>query len=470
MSWSPTVTALIPAFNAAAFVEEAVRSALAQDYPADRLDVVVVDDGSTDATAAVVQRVAADAGGRVRLVRQENRGLVGAVNRAAEHARGELLALLDADDVWPADKLRRQVDVLAADPGIGLVYTDMKVIDADGRVLQESWLARSRAPQGREVGRLLEQNHVTASSILVRASLRDELFPIPAELPWADWWLGVRAAQVSRVAYLAEPKTLYRFHGANMSLGSQGAVRLRELRRALTLQRWFLRRLTAPATSVADLEHAWDAFARVASEALGLAGTPFLRLIDVHDGERAEALALSAEARDLLARGDVHAALATAVRGAATDPGCDEARATLAEVRAALPGAAGHHPLRDARAFVVCVPADELLRDPSLLTACARELGDLPQVTIAIDASEADPSEAAERIGALVHEAGLDADASLDLLLVTGPLDELGRARLRHGVAARVGARAGADDAGAAPGFAADRLAELRALALAAAA
>ena len=161
---------------------------------------------------------------------------------------------------------------------------------------------------------------MTASSIVVRAALRDELFPIPAELPWADWYLGVRAAQVSRVAYLSEPKTAYRFHGANMSLGSTGAVRLRELRKALALQRWFLRRLPVPATPVADLEHAWDAFGRLAVEALEVAGTPFARLVDVTGDERARAVDLAAEAGALLHAGRRHDALGAAVRAAATDP------------------------------------------------------------------------------------------------------------------------------------------------------
>jgi GT2 family glycosyltransferase len=467
MPWSPTVTALIPAFEAERFVDAAVRSALAQDYPAELLDVVVVDDGCTDATAAIVQRLVDEHPGRVRLIRQENRGLVGAVNRAAEAADGELLALLDADDLWPADKIRRQVELLALRPEVGLVYTDMRVIDADGAVLDRSWLAGSRPPQDREVGRFLEHNSVTASSVVVRAALRDRLFPIPDEMPWADWWLGVRAAQVSRVAYMAEPKTLYRFHGANMSLGSQGAVRLRELRKALSVQRYFLRRLPTPETAIGDLEHAWDAFCVLATEALGVAGTPFLRLVDVSECERDDAAALARTARGLLARGELHAALGAAVRAAATDPGSDEARATLLEVRAGVPGGAGQQPLSGARDVVVSVPADEVLRDPDLLGGLVGAIGDRPDVTLAIDASTADAAEAARQLGDLARAHGLEDDDTLDVVVVTGPLDDLGRARLSRGTSARVGARSIGDDT---PCFTADRLGDLRAWVLARAA
>src|SRR3954453_19083051 len=97
----PTVAVLVAAYDAEAFVGQAVRSALAQDHPPDRLHVVVVDDASRAATAAIVPEVAAQPPGRVPRVPQDNRGSVGAVNRAAEQPaarEAELLAILDADD------------------------------------------------------------------------------------------------------------------------------------------------------------------------------------------------------------------------------------------------------------------------------------------------------------------------------------------------------------------------------------
>src|SRR4051812_37821941 len=110
----PSVAVLVAAYDAEPFVGQAVRSALAQDYPHERLHVVVVDDGSRDATAVVVAAVAAQHPGRVTLVRQENRGSVGAVNRAAEQPAAQtadLLAVLDADDAWPAGKIAAQVEL-----------------------------------------------------------------------------------------------------------------------------------------------------------------------------------------------------------------------------------------------------------------------------------------------------------------------------------------------------------------------
>ena len=459
----PSIAVLVAAYEAEPFVGQAVRSALAQDYPADLVHVVVVDDGSTDATAEVVAAIADEHPGRVTLIRQENRGSVGAVSRAAAASAAQdadLLAILDADDAWPAGKLTAQAEVFVQRPEVGLVYGDMRVIDADGTVLQESWLAGERPPTGRALSAFLRQNLVTGSSIVVRGSLRDALFPIPDDMAWADWWLAVRAAQLSEVAYLPLPRTLYRFHGSNMSLGSQGPARLRELRRGLRLQRWFLRRVESRDVPEDELERCWDAFARLAAEALEVAGTPFVALVDVTDLDRAEAASLSARAWEQLKAGEPHEALATAVRGAAADPFADAARAALNAVRAALgPDAIGPQPLRGARPLVLAVEADDVVRDPALLRACAAVVGDLDDVTIAVDAVSFDAEEAAATISAIADEQGYADDPRLDLALVVGPLDELGAARLARGVAVRVSTRRPAGDA---PWLPLDRLAGAR--------
>ncbi|WP_027007194.1 glycosyltransferase [Conexibacter woesei] len=465
---APSVAVLVAAYEAAPYVGQAVRSALAQDYAGD-VHVVVVDDGSTDGTGDVVAGIAEDFPGRVTLVRQENRGSVGAVNRCAEQdaaLRADFLAILDADDAWPANKLTAQIALLASRPEVGLVYGDMRVIDGAGQVVQESWLADARPPSGRSFSTFLRENLVTGSSIVVRGGLRDVLFPIPDDMAWADWWLAVRASQFAEIAYLPIPRTLYRFHGTNMSLGAQGAARLRELRRGLRLQRWFLRRVDAAAVPVEELERAWDAFARVAAEALSVAGTPFVELVCVSDEDRAEAASLVASARELLSSDQLHEALAVATRAAAADPPSDDARGALLEVRAQLgPDAVGPQPLRGARPLVACVAADDLLRDPALLRGLADTLGDLEDVTLAVDAVEFDASEAAARISALADEQGFADDPRLDLALVVGPLDELGAARLRAGLTVRVGTRRPIDGT---PWFAPDDLAGARAVLLAA--
>src|SRR3954452_5081770 len=140
MSQAPRVSVLMPAHNAATFVEEAGRRVLGQDHPADRLHLIAVDDGSTDGPLALLERLAAEHPARVTVLTQPNRGQVAAIEAAAERADGDLIAMIDADDVWPADKIGRQVALLDVRPEVGLVYTDMCVIDGAGRVIEDSWM------------------------------------------------------------------------------------------------------------------------------------------------------------------------------------------------------------------------------------------------------------------------------------------------------------------------------------------
>ena len=133
----PLVSVVVPTYNRAALVVAAVRSALAQTWT--RLEVVVVDDGSTDDTAAALAALADD---RVRYVRQDNAGVSAARNRALAEARGDLVAFLDSDDSWLPWKLEAEVAVLDRHPDAGLVWTDMCAVDDAGRVVSERYLRR----------------------------------------------------------------------------------------------------------------------------------------------------------------------------------------------------------------------------------------------------------------------------------------------------------------------------------------
>ena len=113
---TPTVSVIIPAYNAAGFVDRAIESALAQTHPP--LEILVIDDGSKDATSEVVARWAPP----VRLLQQQNGGPAAARNHGAREARGEWLAFLDADDRWLPEKLARQL-ASAKTPDVALVYS-----------------------------------------------------------------------------------------------------------------------------------------------------------------------------------------------------------------------------------------------------------------------------------------------------------------------------------------------------------
>ncbi len=131
------VTILIPTYNRAYCLAQAINSALAQTYT--RVEVLVVDDGSTDRTAKLVQG-AYGGDPRVRYVYQDNRGVSAARNRGLREARGEYVAFLDSDDAWKPWKLEAQVACLKRLPAAGMIWSDMEAIGANGEVLDPRFL------------------------------------------------------------------------------------------------------------------------------------------------------------------------------------------------------------------------------------------------------------------------------------------------------------------------------------------
>lgn len=128
----PRFSVIIPTYNGAAFIAETLRSVLAQSYAA--AEVIVVDDGSTDRTADVLAVFA----GRVQVVRQAQGGIGAARNRGVAEATGDFLAFCDHDDVWHAEKLRRQADYVINHPDTDVLYTDALEFDASG-IVHESY-------------------------------------------------------------------------------------------------------------------------------------------------------------------------------------------------------------------------------------------------------------------------------------------------------------------------------------------
>jgi hypothetical protein len=299
------ISVLVAVHNGARFLAEALESARAQTYRP--LELIVVDDGSTDGSAGIAERLGAT------VLRQANHGTAAAVNTARAHARGELLALLDADDTWPHDKLERQVAALG---DAGLVYGDLTVIDEAGEALHPSWLDLvwdGPPPHGGDCfGALLAANPATASSILVRADL---LGPIPPHLRCADWWIALTAARHGAIAYLPEPRVGYRLHADNLGLGTEGARLGRaHVRRALT-QRHFLATVQAGEATPLELALAWNAFERNVTEALTHLGNAFETIVPVSDADRDRAWEELANAP-----GDPAHRLAAAIRALAADP------------------------------------------------------------------------------------------------------------------------------------------------------
>lgn len=206
----PEVSVVIPSYNSAAYLPQAVDSVLAQTFR--DVEVLVIDDGSTDDTAAVMGRY----GEPVRYIRQPNGGVSRARNRGIEESRGRYVAFLDADDTWFPQKLERQLSALDGKTDYRVCYSGFVRVDSN---LAPLGVHRGN-PAGATLAGLLTQGNQVGSicTVLVDRSLFDRTGGFDPQLSQcADWDMWVRLAVHTPFLYVDESLVTYRQHGENMS-------------------------------------------------------------------------------------------------------------------------------------------------------------------------------------------------------------------------------------------------------------
>lgn len=263
------LSVVIPTYNRAYIIAQTIDSVLSQTYA--NIEVIVVDDGSTDNTAEIVARYDT----RVRYITQQNAGVSAARNRGLQEARGEFIALLDSDDQWLPWKAEAQVAILRAFPRVGMVWTDMVAVDEHGLVRHQRYLremytahrklkieeicrdscamadvwpqvptAISRRPV--YIGEIFSQMTLgnlvhTSTCMLTRERLRATgLFDPQLRYSGEDYDFHVRTTMHGPVALLDEPSILYRV-GAGDQLTSP-ALAIHRARNNLTTVRRALER------------------------------------------------------------------------------------------------------------------------------------------------------------------------------------------------------------------------------------
>jgi glycosyltransferase involved in cell wall biosynthesis len=209
------VSVVIPAYNAAAFLSETLDSVLAQTYT--NLEIIVVDDGSTDATPQLLEKYS----DRIRVLRQVNAGQAAARNHGAREARGELLAFLDCDDLWDPDKIARQAALLSRFPSALAVYCDHRTIDAQGQPMASSAALGYPRPSGNILrALLLGPCIVTPGLVLLRHQAFDEAGGFdesPLMRGHEDYALWLRLAALGSAVYSPDTLVSYRRHNQQAS-------------------------------------------------------------------------------------------------------------------------------------------------------------------------------------------------------------------------------------------------------------
>jgi glycosyltransferase involved in cell wall biosynthesis len=231
----PAVTVLIDTYNHERFVEEAIVSALEQDFPCAEMEVLVVDDGSTDRTPDIVRKFEP----RVRLIRKTNGGQASAFNTGIPEARGEIVAFLDGDDWWAKEKLSAVTNYLGTRPHVGIVGHGIYEFDSDAGKMKATTpqLTREVNFESVEGGRFFRQMmcFFGTSRVTVRRNILLHVLPIPEQIVVeADEFVSIMSAAYSNAGLILEPLTFYRLHSENLfQIRTKDERKRRRIQRAL---------------------------------------------------------------------------------------------------------------------------------------------------------------------------------------------------------------------------------------------
>jgi glycosyltransferase involved in cell wall biosynthesis len=202
----PTVSCIVPVYNGAAYLSEALESILAQTLPVTEL--IVVDDGSTDATPAIAARYSPP----VRYIRQDNLGPAAARNTGLELAGGDFISFLDADDTWHPEKLARQMSVLEAELQVGICLTHVQNFWTDEFAHDRDRIKDN--PLTKPLIGYVCQALLARRDVFEKVGYFDQTLRIGED---SDWFTRVQEAKIGKVV-LPQVLVYRRIHGKNTSL------------------------------------------------------------------------------------------------------------------------------------------------------------------------------------------------------------------------------------------------------------
>jgi len=210
----PEVSFIVPCYNYGRYLPECLESIFGQQGEWD-MEVLVIDDASTDDSWSVVQRYA----GRARVMRNEkNLGHAGTITRGLNEVRGTYVARIDPDDRLKPGFLASTVPILRRHPEVGLVYGDVCLIDEHGRMSVPSCdtVHGGEDFKGNEFARLLAHNFICAPSVIARREAWLDALPIPEGLAFNDWHFTTMMARRHEFYYVHRVIAEYRVHSANL--------------------------------------------------------------------------------------------------------------------------------------------------------------------------------------------------------------------------------------------------------------
>ncbi|MBW4477269.1 MAG: glycosyltransferase [Tolypothrix brevis GSE-NOS-MK-07-07A] len=246
----PLVSILIANYNYEKYIGETLESVLSQTYP--NWEAMVCDDGSKDNSCEVIETyVQKDS--RIKLIRQQNGGVASALNTTYRNSSGEIICVLDADDVWMPDKVQKVVEAFQSNPKGGFVIHDVYQIDGQGQLIKPTpmiknlasgWMASSVLKKGGCI-----ENIPPASALCIRREVTDLIFPMnEAFTRNADSLIFRLAPFVTEIVPVSEVLSKFRLHGTNLTSFTSLTpdILVRELETAKRIhqeQKQFLRKI-----------------------------------------------------------------------------------------------------------------------------------------------------------------------------------------------------------------------------------
>lgn len=202
----------ITTFNGEKYIEEQIRSIITQLDHHD--EVIVCDDGSTDATLAILAEIDDP---RIRIEKNiSSLGVVKNFNKSLQFARNEIVFLSDQDDIWLPSKVNKFTEVFYENPEITLVTSDAQIIDGDGLILDLSFFSKRGKFTANPISNLIKNKHL-GCTLAFRREMLDLFLPFPEDTPMHDIWIGLINGIYGKAYFIEESLIQYRRHNMNVS-------------------------------------------------------------------------------------------------------------------------------------------------------------------------------------------------------------------------------------------------------------
>ena len=209
------VSVIIPVYNRKDMISDAVESVLSQTYK--DLEVVVIDDGSTDNTVEEIKKIKDP---RIVLLKAEHKGPYHARNMGIKKSKGDFIAFLDSDDMWLPEKLEKQMKQFEKNKEVFLVFTDRFVFRDKNNdySLENDVKTEEKKILNSHYKELLKMNYIVTSSVVVKRQVFDDLgFFIEEKRGDLDYNMWLRVARKYKISYISEPLVLYKVHEKRMT-------------------------------------------------------------------------------------------------------------------------------------------------------------------------------------------------------------------------------------------------------------